>query len=387
MNLYQIIPAEGLADAIAAGHVKRQFHATEPLAILNYTATCMWDRAWTPVTRACRGIIYRTDTLEVVARPFRKFFNHGEPEAGTLDANAPCVCADKMDGSLGILYPLPSGGHAIATRGSFQSEQAQRATALWRERYADRVTVPPGVTLLAEIVYPANRIVLNYGDLDDLVYLAAVDIATGRTVPFADWPGPRATVFAFATLAEALRAPPRPNAEGLVLHFPETDERVKLKQDDYVALHRIMTGTSPRRLWEYLCVDACKGWVREPKHWQRLGLDPARAESVLAAGPDWQETMLAAVPDEFYGWVRDTIAEIRTGVATMRQEIEAAFARLAPWRGDRKVYAAMALLERHPPAMFALVDGREIETYLWKQAYPAAAKAGSGWLNRSEDVA
>jgi hypothetical protein len=52
-----------------------------------------------------------------------------------MDLAARCVVTDKLDGSLGILYPTPDG-HAIATRGAFVSEQALHATELWLDRYA-----------------------------------------------------------------------------------------------------------------------------------------------------------------------------------------------------------------------------------------------------------
>lgn len=384
MHLYDIVNQADLEAAIAAGHVKRQAHPTEPLQILNYTQTCMWDKVWTAVTRTCRGLIYHAESLQVVARPFRKFFNHGEEHAGELDMSARVLVTDKIDGSLGILYPLPSGGHAVATRGSFASEQAQHATQLWRQRYAE-VEPHPGVTYLFEIIYPQNRIVLDYGGMDDLVFLAAVDVTTGRTLPPEHhWPHQRVSHFLFGTLADALRAPPRANAEGLVVHFVETDERVKIKQDDYVALHRIMTGTSPRRLWEFLCVAACKRDVLEPKSWGKLGLDPLRAQEILAAGDHWLESMLAHVPDEFFAWVKDTIAQIENHVAQMRRESLAAFEAVAHARTDRKTFAALTMQSPHANALFRLLDGKEIETYLWKQAYPAAER---GWLSRSEDVA
>jgi len=61
-----------------------------PLAILNYTQRCQFERgAWNDTTRLCRGLIYRIDTEEVVARPFPKFFNYGQQEAPTLDLSAP----------------------------------------------------------------------------------------------------------------------------------------------------------------------------------------------------------------------------------------------------------------------------------------------------------
>src|SRR5215831_17215845 len=41
------------------------------------------------------------------------------------------------------------------------------------------VVPPPGLTVHVESIYPANRIVVDYRDLDDLVPLAAVDLGTG----------------------------------------------------------------------------------------------------------------------------------------------------------------------------------------------------------------
>lgn len=45
-----------------------------------YTQQTAYNRDWDEVTSACRGLIL-SPTGEVVARPFPKFHNHGEPEA------------------------------------------------------------------------------------------------------------------------------------------------------------------------------------------------------------------------------------------------------------------------------------------------------------------
>lgn len=68
-----------------------------------------------------------------------------------------------------------------------------------------------------EIIYPENRIVLDYAGLDDLVLLGAVEIATGRSFgpeAVADWPGPVVETFDYATFGAALAAPPRPQSGG-----------------------------------------------------------------------------------------------------------------------------------------------------------------------------
>lgn len=89
---------------------------------------------------------------------------------------------------------------------------------------------------------------------------------------------------------------------------------MKLKQDDYVALHRILTGTNARNVWEVAAVQTCAHLIKEPQHWGSfLGIDPARAEEVVCLGDDW----LHDVPDEFYGWVEETLAEANDRAMTM----------------------------------------------------------------------
>ena len=68
----------------------------------------------------------------------------------------------------------------------------------------------------------------------------------------AHWPV--TDTFAYGTLAAALAAPPRPGAEGLVVRYIEQPPQrlVKIKQDDYVALHRIVTGLSERTVWQHM---------------------------------------------------------------------------------------------------------------------------------------
>src|SRR4051812_48075484 len=249
--LTDLFDAALLGTMIQEGYVRVQRHPTDPLLIHNYTERAQFAQIWNPVTLACRGLVTTLDGT-VVARPFPKFFNHGQPGAPEVDLAAPVRVTDKADGSLGVIYPDGTGGFAVATRGSFASDQALHATAVLRDRYGHWAP-PAGLTVLVEIIYPGNRIVLDYGDLDDLVLLGAVDLGTGATygteaVP--DWPGPVVESFAYPTLADALAAPPRAGREGLVVWFPDTDLRVKLKYEEYVRLHRIVTGLNARVVWE-----------------------------------------------------------------------------------------------------------------------------------------
>ena len=192
MKLSDIIDTGVLEDEIRAGYVSRRYHPEfSELAILNYTDKCQFDQHWNDVTLQTRGLIYNTETGEVVARALPKFFNYGdEAHTGRLDLDAPILGAfNKWDGSLGIVYERPDGKLAVATRGSFSSDQALHATELLqRDAYFGfrewaYLRVLESNTPVLEIVYPENRIVLDYGDRDELVLLGLMDNLSGAFTP------------------------------------------------------------------------------------------------------------------------------------------------------------------------------------------------------------
>ncbi len=394
MKVYDLVDGHELHAAIRDGLVGRQTHPTEPLAILNYTNRAQFDGAWTPVTMACRGLIYDTSTMDIVARPFAKFFNYGQPGAPELDPDAMCFVFDKLDGSLGILYRKPSDGtYAVATRGSFTSAQAVHATKVWEDRYAGVFTPHPDTTYLFEIIYPENRIVLDYADKDDIVFLCGLDNETGMDAEHLwefriNWIGERVVEFAAGTLTSVLADEPRPNAEGYVLYFPKTGDRLKVKQADYVALHRIMTQVTPRIIWEYLAVNACKSRIPadKPKMWETsLHMSASRAAEVLAVGPDWLEKLAEQVPDEFHAWLKSTVAEILQRRLNVKDQIDQSYEALREVCGDdRAAFAKLAKQSIFFGELFLLYDGRDIFTNLWARVYPEAARP---WMTVNEDVA
>jgi hypothetical protein len=228
----------------------------------------------------------------------------------------------------------------------------------------------------------------DYGGMDDLVLLGAVNIATGESVGpdwISLWPGPVTETMRARTLAEALALPPREGCEGVVVRSAD-GTMTKIKQAAYVALHRILTMTTARTVWEYLAVDACKHLITAPKHWgSRLSMDPERAAEILAVGPDWLARLTEGVPDEFHGWLRSTIGGILARVDGQRTYLETeAAALIEAHGGDRKTFALAAKDHPDAGALFLLLDGKDITFYLWKGAYPPPEKA---WGARSEDVA
>jgi RNA ligase len=392
VHLDEVVPAAELSTAITEGLVRVQRHPELPLRIFNYTEQAVYSRTWNRATSACRGLIVDGED-RVLARPWRKFFNIFEHPDGALDLAAPVEVTDKFDGSLGILYPS-GGGWAIATRGSFASEQARHATAVYTERYAGAWTPIAGWTYLFEIIYPTNRIVLDYGSEDDLVLLGAVQIATGTPVGPLDlvcggWPGPGTEVYAYRTLAEALAADPRKNAEGLVIRYlaggPLAGLMTKSKQADYVNLHRIVTGLTGRRLWERSAVQAVL--ADDPafstrRLGQGLHLDPADVQGIIEAGPDWLEQVRRSVPEEFLDWIAQTTAAQQAAVNAVLAEVALAVAEVSGL--ERKETALRIAGHRHRGMIFAALDGRSILIQAWAVVRPAADRAFGA---RGEDVA
>lgn len=373
----------GLDAMLAGGFVRSRRHPSLPLTIYNYSERAVYEREWNDATRACRGLVVDDDRV-VRARPWRKFFNRAEPGAPEIGPDEPVVATDKVDGSLGVLYPTPTGW-AVATRGSFVSDQARHATALWERQYAPRCTPPPGVTVLVEIVHPANRIVLDYGDRDELVLLGGVEIATGRTVEVPGWPGPVAERFTFPRFADALAAPPRPGAEGLVVYVPRLDERVKLKQADYVTLHRLIFGLTTRRVWERLALAAAH--ADDPAAPAReiarvLRLDPVDAAAVLDTGDAWWADVRRTLPEEFTGWLDATVEDLRARAAAV---LAAARARAAELRELPRRDAATALAgDPGRGLVFSALDGRPLVARAWAAIRPEHEQP---LLHHGEDVA
>jgi RNA ligase len=307
--LSELLDIDKLKLDVRKRYISVRAHPKDPyLRIFNYTHQAAFDAYWTHETKTCRGLIVRvgivdidllvrskheqqtvidgTDDGIVVARPFKKFFNAGEHVLNhePIPLYEPFTVTTKADGSLGIWYEAPDGP-AIATRGSFESDQAIWATN-WLRASEPNWKPLAGTTALFEIVYPENRIVVDYGGIETLFYIGSIDNESGRE--FQDhWSGNRVTrVGGFDKIEDILsyieNAPQESrNSEGFVVTF-ESGLKVKYKLQEYMRLHRILTGLNERAIWRWLSEG---GTVEE---------------------------FIDGVPDEFYDWVRQVEVQLRT---------------------------------------------------------------------------
>jgi RNA ligase len=316
--------------------VDEKKHPTLPLVIYNYTPTCQFSRAWDEVTTQCRGLIVHEETKEIIARPFPKFFNYEEhiERGDKLPEETPVVYA-KFDGSLGILYFWCGEPH-VATRGSFTSEQA-----LWATDYVRKSNLWQNLdrdyTHLFEIIYPENRIVVSY-DFEGLIHLASIHTETGKSIaPDSDFL--LAGTLPFSSYQE-IKALNSKNEEGFVLHYPESDFRVKIKFEDYVRLHKVVTGLSQIGIWEML----------------KDGIDPHTQD----------------IPDEMYAWLSGVVEDLRnkySEIETIAKEVVTAAKKLE----TRKEQAIFINEYENSGVAFLMLDGKDYSQVIWKMIRPKGA--------------
>lgn len=342
-----------LNQRVAEGLVNVQKHPEFDYYIYNYAQTVQFEKLWDVVTLDTRGLILDGDG-HVIARPFRKFFNLQEHRIEDIPFNRPFTVYEKMDGSLGITYKGEDGKLYIATRGSFESDQAKRATQMLHDNerlYNLLDPITDTLTTLFEIIYPENRIVVDYGTEEKLVLLGSYHKETGKFSPpdkfkvyLHELEIPR--TFQVKSI-EDLKDMTEDNFEGYVVRF-DTDFRVKVKLDEYVRLHRLMTNVSNVSVWQSL----------------------KNGDSI--------ESLLVNVPDEFYTWISGIIDELKTEFAS----IEATAKEVTDkFRGYERSYIAKKLLhegskeyKKVAHVVFAMLDGKDYSETIWKMIRPEYQK-------------
>jgi RNA ligase len=378
---------EVLSDYINRGLVVAQTHPTLPLSIYNYSRECQYNGMWDDITLNCRGLVLDTEG-NVIAKPFPKFFNYEEHKPEDIP-NEYFEVYEKMDGSLGIFFyyeeelsderryniwfnnnyqtgmerffdpnnlpnfddpyyePTPriKGEWHMATRGSFQSEQAIKGMEIANKYNYDKICVP-GYTYLFEIIYPENRIVVDYGKEERLVLLGVMN-RRGEEFPYEEmvdegWD----IVMKYKTWGEdweTLKKEISKDNEGYVIRF-SGGMRMKIKGDEYVRLHRILTNFSTKDIWE------------------------------LLRNNEQLEPFLDRVPDEFDAWVREVVRDLQSRYDNILKDYRIIMDDI--YDADKKVFAERAKRYPHPSLLFALYDGKNESAYdyVWKLLKPKYEK-------------
>ena len=155
-----------LLEAEKLGRVNA--HRQNGLVGFKYSMNTIYTGDWDDVTLNARGIVFNEKTGEIVARPFKKFFNYQEfydgegnqselylkvPQEFKPNLEGPFRCMEKVDGSLGIVFKNPfTKKWQVKTGGSFDSEQSNWAQS-WFDQHIDINLLVEGFTYCFEIIY------------------------------------------------------------------------------------------------------------------------------------------------------------------------------------------------------------------------------------------
>ena len=338
------------------GYISRRKHPKDDLWILNYTHKCQYDWKWTKETILCRGLIVDKEN-NIVEQAFPKFFSldqykdlrnsihqlYGLKYKNMFDEVS--YVGDKVDGSLGVLYKA-SDGPAIATRGSFESEQAIKGTEILRSKYPNFYEKYHNYnsTHLFEIIYPENRIVVDYGKQEKLVYLGKFvkSRQTWHPVIVEKLDGvPCAKSYDFESLKDILEADQPDNMEGYVVQF-KSGALLKFKFDDYVRLHRIMTNLSDKNIWELV----------------KDGVD--------------LEDFLKDIPDEFYKEIEEKAAQFKKRYERIERTAQYTFETFSKEYTERVYFAkeATKLITPLPSILFSMLDKKDYSDIIWRYLKP-----------------
>ncbi len=325
------------------------------LQLYNYTDKTAYDGFWNELTRQCRGFIIEKLTGKVIAKPFEKFFNLGEREE-TLFCNLPVLpytIQEKVDGSLGIVYHYEGEWH-IATRGSFYSDQAVKGSKLLK--LYNFKNVPTNYTLLTEIVYPENRIVVDYGRTEELVLLAIFDRDSGMEVPlFAPSLGENSIIqmrvaerhnLTVEQAMELSKTLPK-DEEGFVIRF-DNGFRVKIKGNEYMRIHKLIMHMTPLAFWESM------------------------------QGGVVNKTYVMQLPEEFRPEYEKIIDTLECQYSTVLKEVVADAEKLPTKEltpdGRKRIglYCKSVNDLKHPYAMFPFLLNNGLDKYIMKKIRPDA---------------
>jgi len=323
-------------------------HPEHNLWVLKYTPECEFKKHWTPLTKTCRGLVI--DEYGIIwSRPFPKFFNNRGMETdeggNQLDWSKPFIVTEKIDGS--CIQMFRYGDELItATLGSFTSEQSLEAKKITSELQINTSAIMKGATFVFEVIYPENRIVVNYGDSRRLVLLGVVDALTGAEVAYNDLHiqgnhlgcevVKSIDIADPISLIELQKRSEYLNEEGYVVRFDDngTCFRVKVKFEQYFVMHKLWTGMSDRYVLEYLRDNSTK----LTEH-------------------------LEEIPDEFFEEIKKIEDKLLNSFADHKHAAESLFKKLWFQSTTKKDFALLVMEDDHSRSyntvLFAMWDDKQ----------------------------
>lgn len=254
LHVQEYLKTKTLDDLTTELGIVVKKHDTLPLAIINYDQ--IESPKVNPVVRECRGLVLHTQTHEIVAKSFNRFFNWGEVQEEMKDFDfSDFIVQSKEDGSLVLLYYFDGQWHAN-TRGSFALDPMQFQTFTWREGICKALGVTDlqqvddelerDLTYVCEFCSPWNKIVRRY-DKPQMFLLTAFrgeeELHWSEVDLLSHGWFKRPTMYNFISIEEVqnfltLQSQQDATFEGVVL-CDHKGRRWKVKSATYLGLHKM----------------------------------------------------------------------------------------------------------------------------------------------------
>lgn len=312
------------------GWVKKKRHKTLPLTIYNYTREVMYRQLRDGNIHRVRALVL-DDDYNVVARwmerPFNMWYYESLPDREYY-------CYEKYDGSLVLLFTY-EWEKIVCTKGSFYSEQSKVAREILWDDIPD---IEDDSTYLFEVIYPENKIVVDYWKEKTLKFLGIVDNAWGYMTPaqteFMGFDYPQPDVYTLDELIE-YQQQPYENDEGFIVRGWQLF--FKVKKNAYVDIHKTVSWLSTWHIWKML--------------------------------KDWEEINLEQFPDETYTFIENTIKQLRNKYKYHSSMADGLYkeVKVLP---SRKEQALAVKDSKYSWYIFAKLDGKPIEEHVRNMCEP-----------------
>lgn len=322
-----------------SGLLYKHIHPIYDLIIWNYTPKVPYDKLWDEFTIKCRGLITDNNS-EIISHCLPKFFNWEELNPNDIP-NESFTMTDKMDGSLGNIFYYNSKW-LLASRGSFISEQSIKGSDILLKYNIKSLN--PNYNYIVEIIYPENRIICDYGNLEKLFIITSFNVNTGEECSVKNMISDGWDVvkeYDGKTDFKDIKTMISDNEEGYVIKF-KSGFRMKIKGREYFRLHSIITKISNRIIWEYL---------KDNKSF---------------------DSFIERVPDEFYMWVKEQISNFKLDYQNIKDKSYILYHDIFRENLTRKEFADIVMTKDKyiRKMLFGIYDGKNIDKMIWDILYP-----------------
>ena len=238
---------EKIDKLVEDNYLIKNKHPNFPIYSYCYSQKCEIEEYWNDITLNCRGTILDNDG-NYVFRAVKKFFNKDQNQIAK-DAYKNLnlknlVYLDKMDGSF-IKISKYNNNLIIGSKTSFENEFTNWAKEIIER---DNLKFEDGLSYHFELIVPENRIVVDYKKDRNLYLWAVIETKTGKELNIYE---ERFSIFnKVKTINNIENYLKKENIEGVVIY--DGKNRLKLKTEEYLKLHRIKTVCSKKRIIELL---------------------------------------------------------------------------------------------------------------------------------------